>query len=84
MKVCLPEEVIFLMALVVGRYEGLFTRRSLDQNYTHNKTFFKTNLTFNSIYGVVYVDGYIVVIRKMKIETQTFHDMRNSLLCPFV
>ena len=44
----------------------------------------KTNLTFNSIYGVVYVDGYILVIRKMKIETKTFHDMRNSLLCPFV
>ena len=88
------------MTLVVGRYEGFFTRRSrisrgrspreiwllrvkkvsyiptraincsLYQNYTHNKTFFKTNLTFYSIRVVVFVDGYIAVIRKMRIETK--------------
>ena len=42
----------------------------LYQNYTHNKTFFKTNLTFYSIRVVVFVDGYIAVIRKMRIETK--------------
>ena len=62
------------MALDVGKYEGLFTRRShislrvnkasylpttrainclLYRNYTHNKTFFETNLTCYSICVVV-------------------------------
>lgn len=46
----------------------------LYRNYTHNKTLKKTNpktptnLTFKSICVVVYVDGYIADIRKMKIE----------------
>ena len=43
----------------------------LYRNYTHNnKAFFLTNLTFYSICVVVYVDGYIAVIRKMRIETK--------------
>ena len=80
-----PREIGLLR---VNKASYLPTTRTINcllyRNYTHNKTFFKTNLTFNSIYGVVYVDGYNVVIRKMKIETKTFHDMRNSLLYPFV
>jgi hypothetical protein len=70
------------MAFVVGIYEGLVNKASyiattrainclLYRNYTHNnKTFFKTNLTFYSICVVVYVDGYIAVIQKMRIETK--------------
>jgi hypothetical protein len=89
------------MALVAGRYQGLFARRSdishgqspreiwllrvnkasylpttraihnVYRNYTqNNKTFLKTNLTFYSICVVVYVNGYIAAIRKMKIETK--------------
>ena len=55
MKVCLPEEVTFL--------EGEIT-------HTTTKHFFLTNLTFYSICVVVYVECYIAVIRKMKIETK--------------
>jgi hypothetical protein len=41
------------------------------RNYTqNNKTFLKTNLTFYSICVVVYVNGYIAAIQKMKIETK--------------
>ena len=43
----------------------------LYRNYTHNnKAFFLTNLTFYSIRVVVYVDGHIAVIQKMRIETK--------------
>jgi hypothetical protein len=55
MKVCLPEEVTFL--------EGEIT-------HTTTKHFCLTNLTFYSICVVVYVDGYIAVIQKMRIETK--------------
>ena len=62
------------MALVVRRYKGLFIRKchiSQGQStHTTTKYFFKTNLTFYSICVVVYVDGYIVVVRKMRIETK--------------
>ena len=38
--------------------------------HTTTKHFFKTNLTFYSIRVVVYVDGYIAVIQKMRIKTK--------------
>ena len=60
------------MALVVGRYKGLFIRKchiSQGQStHTTTKYFFKTNLMFYSIRVVV--DGYIAVVRKMRIETK--------------
>ena len=62
------------MALVVGRYKDLFTRKShisRGQSTHNNKTFFLINLTFYSIRVVVYVDGYIAFIQKMRIEHST-------------
>ena len=61
--------------LRVNKASYLPTTRAINcllyRNYTlDNKTFFKTNLTFYSICVVVYVDGYIAVIRKMRIETK--------------
>jgi hypothetical protein len=68
------------MALVVGRYEGKQTFISpynkghtlfiIPKLHTQQQTIFKTNLTFYSICIVIYVDGYIAVIRKMRIETK--------------
>ena len=59
------------MALVVGRYECLFTRKShISRGQSTQSIFIKTNLTFYSICVVVYVDGYITVIQKMRIETK--------------
>jgi hypothetical protein len=66
-----PREIWLLR---VNKSSYIPTTRAINcllyRNYTHNKTFFKTNLTFYSICVVVYVDGYIAVIRKMRIETK--------------
>jgi hypothetical protein len=60
--------------LRVNKASYLPTTRAIHnvyRNYTqNNKTFLKTNLTFYSICVVVYVNGYIAAIRKMKIETK--------------
>ena len=79
------------MALVVARYEGLFSGKNMTSEgkhsfiypyhkghelfiipklHTQQQSIFLTNLTFYSICVVVYVDGYIAVIRKMRIETK--------------
>jgi hypothetical protein len=47
-------------------------------NIFNNKTIFEANLAFISICVGIYVDGYIAVIRKMRIET------KHSTTCLFL
>jgi hypothetical protein len=61
--------------LRVNKASYLPTTRAINcllyRDYTHNnKAFFLTNLTFYSICVVVYVDGHIAAIQKMRIETK--------------
>jgi hypothetical protein len=59
--VALRVSIVNTMADEVAKY----------RNYTHNnKAFIKANLIFYSICVIVYVDGYIAVIRKMRIKTK--------------
>ena len=74
MKVCLPEE-IWLLRVNKASYRPTTRAMAYIVYYTEithitTKHFFKTNLAFYSICVVVYVDGYIAVIQKMRIETK--------------